>query len=188
MSEREDAIRERLVYAAEGGTTPSWRRGRTVGRTIYVQVGDQPSDDDVLIGLMDYSADAELIAHAPADLEYLLGEVARLRENLAERAADSQLAPATSVFSPGPLVVGTQLPGGPTTYQFRPVHTGIQPQRIDRVRYRCPHGSHLEDLNVRYYPDINPPALFVDCCYCEITWEIALAPDLSTSQGSGSSS
>lgn len=30
-----------------------WRVGRKVGRTIYVQVGDQPSDNDPLIGVMD---------------------------------------------------------------------------------------------------------------------------------------
>jgi hypothetical protein len=30
-----------------------WRVGRKVGRTIYVQFGIEPSDDDVLIGVMD---------------------------------------------------------------------------------------------------------------------------------------
>ena len=30
-----------------------WRTGRKVGRTIYVQVGDDPSDGDHLIGVMD---------------------------------------------------------------------------------------------------------------------------------------
>jgi hypothetical protein len=30
-----------------------WRVGRKVGRTIYLQVGDEPSDDDQLIGVMD---------------------------------------------------------------------------------------------------------------------------------------
>jgi hypothetical protein len=32
-----------------------WRVGRKVGRTIYQQVGPEPSDDDVLIGVMDTS-------------------------------------------------------------------------------------------------------------------------------------
>lgn len=32
-----------------------WRTGRKVGLTIYVQVGDEPSDDDRLIGVMDTS-------------------------------------------------------------------------------------------------------------------------------------
>lgn len=27
--------------------------GRKVGRTIYAQVGDEPSDDDPIIGMMD---------------------------------------------------------------------------------------------------------------------------------------
>ena len=30
-----------------------WRVGRTAGRTIYAMVGAVPSDDDVLIGMMD---------------------------------------------------------------------------------------------------------------------------------------
>lgn len=30
-----------------------WRCGRKVGRTIYAQTGDEPSDDDLLIGVMD---------------------------------------------------------------------------------------------------------------------------------------
>jgi hypothetical protein len=30
-----------------------WRTGRKVGRTIYARLGREPSDDDVLIGVMD---------------------------------------------------------------------------------------------------------------------------------------
>lgn len=30
-----------------------WRVGRKVKRTIYQQIGPDPSDDDVLIGMMD---------------------------------------------------------------------------------------------------------------------------------------
>jgi hypothetical protein len=33
--------------------TQPWRVGRKVGRTIYVQVGEEPSDADILIGMMD---------------------------------------------------------------------------------------------------------------------------------------
>jgi hypothetical protein len=33
-----------------------WRVGRRVGRTIYAQIGAEPSDDDVLIGVMDTPA------------------------------------------------------------------------------------------------------------------------------------
>lgn len=32
----------------------SWRVGRKVGRTIYAKVSDDPSDSDVLIGVMDF--------------------------------------------------------------------------------------------------------------------------------------
>lgn len=34
-------------------TAITWRTGRKVGRTIYEQVGIEPSDDDRLIGIMD---------------------------------------------------------------------------------------------------------------------------------------
>lgn len=30
-----------------------WRQGRKVGRTIYAQIGTQPDEADVLIGVMD---------------------------------------------------------------------------------------------------------------------------------------
>jgi hypothetical protein len=30
-----------------------WRTGRKVGRTIYAQLGPEPSDEDPLIGVMD---------------------------------------------------------------------------------------------------------------------------------------
>jgi hypothetical protein len=37
-----------------------WRVGRKLGRTVYVQVGEEPSDDDVLIGMFDHPALAEM--------------------------------------------------------------------------------------------------------------------------------
>lgn len=39
----------------EGGASGArpWRVGRKVGRTIYQQTGPEPSDDDLLIGVMD---------------------------------------------------------------------------------------------------------------------------------------
>jgi hypothetical protein len=42
-----------------------WRTGRKVGRTIYAQIGEQPSDGDVLIGMMDTRelADEAVRAH-----------------------------------------------------------------------------------------------------------------------------
>lgn len=41
-----------------------WRVGRKLGRTIYAQVGDDPDDDDVLLGMMDT---AEIAAHVVHD-------------------------------------------------------------------------------------------------------------------------
>lgn len=41
-----------------------WRVGRKVGRTIYQQVGSEPSDDDVLIGRMDTPEQAAEAVHA----------------------------------------------------------------------------------------------------------------------------
>jgi hypothetical protein len=40
------------------------RPGRTVGRTLYSMVGDRPSDDDVLVGMVDTPELAEFICHA----------------------------------------------------------------------------------------------------------------------------
>ena len=42
----------------------TWRVGRKVGRTIYIQEADQPSDEDRLIGLMDTPELAELVVAA----------------------------------------------------------------------------------------------------------------------------
>ncbi len=36
-----------------------WRTGRKVGRTIYAQIGSEPSDEDRLIGMMDTPSLAE---------------------------------------------------------------------------------------------------------------------------------
>jgi hypothetical protein len=45
-----------------------WRTGRKVGRTIYAQLGDKPSDDDPLIGVFDTAglATAAVTAHNEA--------------------------------------------------------------------------------------------------------------------------
>lgn len=34
-------------------TRQPWRIGRSLGRTVYLQVGFEPSKDDVLLGLME---------------------------------------------------------------------------------------------------------------------------------------
>lgn len=42
-----------------------WRIGRNVGRTVYAIVGDTPSDNDILIGMMDSTSIAAVavLAH-----------------------------------------------------------------------------------------------------------------------------
>lgn len=41
------------------GTT--WRTGRHLGRSVYRQVGDSPSDDDPFLGLFDSAETAQLV-------------------------------------------------------------------------------------------------------------------------------
>lgn len=38
-----------------------WRTGRSVGRTIYAQLGEEPSSDDLLIGVMDSPSVASVV-------------------------------------------------------------------------------------------------------------------------------
>lgn len=42
----------------------NWRTGRKVGRTIYRQKGDFPSDEDELIGVMDTPELARIVVAA----------------------------------------------------------------------------------------------------------------------------
>jgi len=51
-----------LVTGSE--TERRWRTGRKVGRTIYRQVGEEPSNDDPLIGVMDTPEWAALVVDA----------------------------------------------------------------------------------------------------------------------------
>jgi hypothetical protein len=44
--------------------TEQWRVGRSVGRTVYRQVGDEPSKADQLIGVMDTSELAKQVVAA----------------------------------------------------------------------------------------------------------------------------
>lgn len=58
-----------------------WRVGRKVGRTIYAAYTDEPSDADVLIGLMDSRELAERAVYAHntlLSLERLTQQVSRL--------------------------------------------------------------------------------------------------------------
>ena len=41
-----------------------WRVGRKLGRTIYAQVGPEPSDDDELLGLMETESIAASVVEA----------------------------------------------------------------------------------------------------------------------------
>lgn len=45
-------------------TTRPWRVGRSVGRTLYVMTDEEPSGNDVLIGMMDTAELAELVMYA----------------------------------------------------------------------------------------------------------------------------
>jgi hypothetical protein len=40
-----------------------WRIGRKLGRTIYAQLWDEPSDDDPLLGIMDREDLAALVVY-----------------------------------------------------------------------------------------------------------------------------
>lgn len=41
-----------------------WRTGRKVGRTLYVVLGEESSDADILIGMMDTAELAEEVVRA----------------------------------------------------------------------------------------------------------------------------
>ncbi len=36
-----------------GAAERPWRQGRKLGRTLYVVVGDEPSDEDIFVGIME---------------------------------------------------------------------------------------------------------------------------------------
>jgi hypothetical protein len=67
LSAAHQASAESSPRAPSPAVTEHWRVGRKVGRTIYRQVGLEPSDDDVLIGVMDTP---ELAAKAVAALQH----------------------------------------------------------------------------------------------------------------------
>jgi len=53
-----------------------WRTGRKVGRTIYAQMGPQPSDFDPLIGVMDTRLLAEdAVAQHNQSLKYAINDI-----------------------------------------------------------------------------------------------------------------
>ena len=72
----------------------TWRVGRKVGRTIYRQLGDEPSDDDPLIGVMDTAEDAAQVIATMAERSKALQENKRskaLQENKKLRLKLDQL-------------------------------------------------------------------------------------------------
>jgi hypothetical protein len=71
--------RARVVMADQGQAVEPrenerWRVGRRVGRTIYRQLGPNPSDDDPLIGVMDTPAFARAVVDAAARLDAVTAE------------------------------------------------------------------------------------------------------------------
>lgn len=40
-----------------------WRIGRSLGRTVYAQVGDEPSKRDIFLGIMETEALARAVVH-----------------------------------------------------------------------------------------------------------------------------
>jgi hypothetical protein len=61
-------ITDALLGTPEAPTVPAWlpwRTERKLGRTIYAQVGYEPSEDDVLIGMMDTAelANEAIVTH-----------------------------------------------------------------------------------------------------------------------------
>lgn len=58
--------------------TERWRTGRKVGRTIYMQTGPEPSDEDILIGMMDTASlaqDAVDAVNASTAMQFATGEL-----------------------------------------------------------------------------------------------------------------
>lgn len=87
---------------------------------------------------------------------------------------------ASAWFSPGPLVVGSRRPDRPFVFRFHPLgdRARFEPRHEIVERWFCPHGAHGgEPLQVRRYPDLDEPAMFVDCSDCRITWELPYAPE-----------
>ena len=70
------------------------RVGRKVGRTIYLQLGDEPSDEDVLVGVVDTAALAQFICDCVDDVtrwvahlgdDVIVGELVELATRRGER-------------------------------------------------------------------------------------------------------
>jgi len=69
------------------------RVGRKVGRTIYLQRGDQPSDDDQLVGLMDTPELARHLVECSNHLKQPISEVLRMTEFSDRPVEDRDIIP-----------------------------------------------------------------------------------------------
>ncbi len=67
----------------------TWRVGRKVGRTIYKQNGAEPSDGDLLIGVMDYREDALRVVDAVNNVEKYRAALKAICEQSEEHEAYS---------------------------------------------------------------------------------------------------
>lgn len=86
-----------MVRRTGPAARPLLRVGRKVGRTIYRQLGDRPSDSDPLIGLMDSAALAEAVVTA-VNVAWELTEY--FEAELAVDAGDSQAEWVLSLLRP----------------------------------------------------------------------------------------
>lgn len=79
-------------YILGGERVPvTWRTGRHVGRTVYAQAGPEPSDADLLIGVMDTP---ELAAEACEGRNRLAARTALLAKlDGAEQALGTETSP-----------------------------------------------------------------------------------------------
>lgn len=71
-------VGEAALAVTSAADASLWRVGRKVGRTIYLQLGPQPSDDDPLIGVMDtpeLAAEVVALRRRAAFLETALQEI-----------------------------------------------------------------------------------------------------------------
>lgn len=72
-----------------------WRTGRKVGRTVYLQTGPEPSDSDLLIGLMDTPELARTVVDAVnanvLDRDLRVGELQEVADGLDRIAGARQM-------------------------------------------------------------------------------------------------
>jgi hypothetical protein len=77
--------------------TERWRVGRTLGRTLYIQGGEEPSKDDRCVGLLDTRELAEQVVAAVNGPD--AGELIRLRNRItALEANGSELLDTVTSF------------------------------------------------------------------------------------------